>query len=157
MNQRTLCGKGVSRGRVCGCGFWLWQVTGDTQHLTYDILYVTCDMRQVTQDMWHMTHDTWHLSILVYGLLSARVKSRHSKMSKSLHRQWSWRQILTKKLMNNKIWTIMTKPQKWCKTFLGNFPYGTFTVNINLTLVMNLAIFLYIIMFWEINWVHWVK
>ena len=43
-NQSTVRDRGVSRGRVCGCGCWLsdrWQVTSDT-------------------NMWHVTHDMCH-------------------------------------------------------------------------------------------------
>ena len=46
VNQPTVQWRGVSRGRVCGCGCWrCWQVTGDRW--------------QVTHVTWQVTHDTW--------------------------------------------------------------------------------------------------
>ena len=69
VNQPSVhCGV-VSRGRVCGCGWWhWWQVLGEMWHMTCDTWHMNC--------RWHMTRDIFFTYFFLLSLVlpSANVK-----------------------------------------------------------------------------------
>ena len=81
LNQLTVLGKGVSRGRVCGCGCWRWwHVTGDRWHMT--------------GESWQLTGDSWQverlsLHLVLFELLNTSWLVVNLVLTQIMH-FWDW-------------------------------------------------------------------
>ena len=75
LQTSILCTGEVGRGRVCGCGYWLWwQVTCDRWQVTHDIWNITCVTLHEKFDTWHMG---WQKKLKLFGFLVSVLLSAH--------------------------------------------------------------------------------